>query len=230
MMMSFVIVYSYCSSTWTLSLRRIATQLSLWHLQLIINNAVLVASLITSIAAIITMIFTLTKGFPSSPKQQDKPKPQIIVTGLYTPSKRRNKLLAPKLRNVLAIFLSIIIIAAIIVTAVNISQSLPPSLPTQGSLLHIFRGHGGFIKSIAWSPDSTRIVSAGFDNTIQVWDVLDEEHTVVYSDPSDARVVAWSPNGKFIALGGLDTKVYVWDANTGNNVYIYHGHSKQSRL
>ena len=31
-MMSFVIAYSYCSSTWILSLRRIATQLSLWHL------------------------------------------------------------------------------------------------------------------------------------------------------------------------------------------------------
>ena len=32
------------------------------------------------------------------------------------------------------------------------------------------RGHSGWVRSVAYSPDGKHIVSGSFDNTVKVWD------------------------------------------------------------
>src|SRR5260370_14114064 len=87
-------------------------------------------------------------------------------------------------------------------------------------------GHAVEVTDIFWSPDSTNIVSAGRDGTIQVWKATSGNNFLTYagSDP-----VGWSPDDKRIVSGAvfLDHTVQVRDATTGYNTYIYHAYSAQ---
>lgn len=89
-----------------------------------------------------------------------------------------------------------------------------------------YRGHGGPVSSVAWSPDGKRIASASSDGTVQVWDAYTGANTLVYRGHTGGVLsVAWSPNGREIASGGLDGMVQVWNAATGQTITVYRDHS-----
>ncbi|TMC20233.1 MAG: hypothetical protein E6J34_13155, partial [Chloroflexi bacterium] len=46
---------------------------------------------------------------------------------------------------------------------------------TNGQLLYTYTGHSQGVYAVAWSPDGTRIASAGYDETVQVWSVYSEQ-------------------------------------------------------
>ncbi len=71
------------------------------------------------------------------------------------------------------------------------------------------------VNAITWSPDSTRIASAGSDSTIQVWDAMSGEIVCCCRDAVDRWIlnVAWSPDGRWIAGGGDD--VHIWESANG---------------
>jgi WD40 repeat protein len=112
--------------------------------------------------------------------------------------------------------------------------------PAPGTMLFTYHGHSSPVAAVAWSPDSTRIASAG-DN-VQVWDATTGRHVYIYrghSAPANnqstlntselvvVNAVAWSPDGKYIASGGglympgPDYSVHVWEAATDKTVNIY---------
>src|SRR6266571_829012 len=56
-----------------------------------------------------------------------------------------------------------------------IPSAVPPTpAPLAGTPLFVYRGHRAPVFSVAWSPDSTRLVSAGYDETVQVWNAAHE--------------------------------------------------------
>lgn len=79
------------------------------------------------------------------------------------------------------------------------------------------------VQALAWSPDGTRIVSLGIEETIQIWDAATANPRYVYDTTSGAtlapfngsyatdgaRAVAWSPDGQRVAIGG-DRFAEVW--------------------
>jgi serine/threonine protein kinase len=68
-------------------------------------------------------------------------------------------------------------------------------------------------KTVAWSPDGTRIASGGRDKTVQVWDAVTGHAMFTYHDHSSwVYTVAWSPDGTRIASAGNDGTVQVWQA------------------
>jgi len=88
-----------------------------------------------------------------------------------------------------------------------------------GNLKHTMTGHGGLIKSIMFSSDGKKIVSASYDMTVRVWDAVEGKqihklagHTdIVYS-------AAISAKGEWIVSGGKDRVLRVWNAETGDSL------------
>ncbi|OAQ24744.1 WD40 repeat-like protein [Linnemannia elongata AG-77] len=86
-------------------------------------------------------------------------------------------------------------------------------------------GHDDYINSLAFSPDSRRLVSGSDDKAIRVWDCSNGEllatmdgHTLtVYS-------VVFSPCGKKVASTSEDKTVRLWDSVTGEPLFVLEGH------
>ncbi|KAJ6627752.1 WD40-repeat-containing domain protein, partial [Mycena sp. CBHHK59/15] len=91
-----------------------------------------------------------------------------------------------------------------------------------------FEGHSSWVRSVAFSPDGTRIVSGSVDHTMRMWDAQ-TGHMV--SGPFEGHTdsvcsVAFSPDGTSIVSGSDDHTVRVWDAQIGYTVAgPFEGHS-----
>lgn len=79
-----------------------------------------------------------------------------------------------------------------------------------GQLVATFLGHHAVVRGLAWSHDSTKLVAAGEDGRVSIWNVTYGrgiwEHRV-HRKP--ALAVAWSPNGRYIISGGKDKSIKV---------------------
>ena len=80
--------------------------------------------------------------------------------------------------------------------------------------------------TVSWSPDGTKIASAGNGEIIEVWDpVTGNSLFNLVSGSSTVFSVAWSPDGTKIASGQKDGTVKIWDATNGNSISNLTGHS-----
>ena len=83
--------------------------------------------------------------------------------------------------------------------------------------------------SIIWtavfSPDGNSLVTTHGDGGIRVWDVIERQRTVGFSEHDGAvRSVAWSPDGKRLASAGEDRVVMIWNAETRRREMLLPGH------
>jgi eukaryotic-like serine/threonine-protein kinase len=111
------------------------------------------------------------------------------------------------------------------------SSLLQPAryLPPLGTVYGIHHSHADSVRAIAWSPDGTRVASAGNTSTIQVWDARggnsDRDILTYTNHTNNIRSVAWSPDGTRIVSAGEDRTVQVWNAADGQYMLAYRGHS-----
>ena len=68
------------------------------------------------------------------------------------------------------------------------------------------------VRSVAFSPDGSRIASGSDDETVRVWNAASGECVETLEGHSDdVRSVAFSLDGSRIASGSDDTTVRVWN-------------------
>jgi hypothetical protein len=76
----------------------------------------------------------------------------------------------------------------------------------------VLAGHDGTVFSVDVSPDASRIVSGGQDQSVKLWDVRSgqELRAIRFGEP--VRSVAFSPDGRQIAASGTNGTVRIFEA------------------
>jgi hypothetical protein len=110
------------------------------------------------------------------------------------------------------------------------NQSLPSSV--QDSLFsavqnskekNIFRGHQGYVCSVAISTSKQTIVSGGYDGTVRLWDSKGKQVGTFKGHQGSVFLVIISTCKQTIVSGGYDGTVRLWDSK-GKQVGTFKGH------
>jgi WD40 repeat protein len=89
-----------------------------------------------------------------------------------------------------------------------------------------FFGHRNGVNSVVFSPDGQHLASAGYDQTVKVWDVHAGVETLTLKGHNDqVSCVAFSPDGLHLATASHDKTVRVWDSQTGQETMSLQGHT-----
>jgi eukaryotic-like serine/threonine-protein kinase len=76
--------------------------------------------------------------------------------------------------------------------------------------------HSAGIWEVRWSPDGTRLISAGGDHSAAIWNAESEEELCRLKGHSlPVHNVAFSPDGQIVVTTSEDKTVRFWDAATG---------------
>jgi WD40 repeat protein len=99
---------------------------------------------------------------------------------------------------------------------------------TSGALVALLKGHSTFVASLAFSPDSKRLVSGGFDFAAIIWDV--ETRALVHrlvGHKADIDTVGFTPDGVRVLTGSADTSLKLWGVKDGKEIATLSGHKGQ---
>jgi WD40 repeat protein len=88
----------------------------------------------------------------------------------------------------------------------------------------------GVVRSIAFAPDGSRVVTGGQDGTIRLWDTAGAKHlALVGVHPRPVLTVAVSPDGRHALTGGEDQIVRLWDLDGKKELTSFSGHTGSIR-
>lgn len=83
---------------------------------------------------------------------------------------------------------------------------------------HVLSGHNGAVSYLAWSPDSSRLLTC-CECTVRMWDVASGTLVHTITAHMDAvQACAWMPDGQRWVSGGVDRMLLLVDAATGREV------------
>ena len=88
-------------------------------------------------------------------------------------------------------------------------------------------GHEGDVLACAYTPDSSCLLSAGWDGKLQLWDAAQGafvDQIPVSDKPLSACTV--SPDGKFWLVGTMDGLLARWDAHVRHQLSIFLAHTR----
>ena len=94
-------------------------------------------------------------------------------------------------------------------------------------LIRTLPGHQNTISQIKYSPDGKLIASAGWDNSIKLWDAENGKLMATLTGHTDGvNSIAFSPDGQTLVSGSEDKTIKIWDlANQPKLIKTLTGHT-----
>src|SRR5204862_728992 len=91
--------------------------------------------------------------------------------------------------------------------------------------------HTDRIPALAWSPDGSLLISAGWDTSARVWRPPQPDPVVLLNSHADqVHTLSYSPDGKFLACADSDFDIYLWSDVVGAKVgSVLRGHADEIR-
>ena len=89
----------------------------------------------------------------------------------------------------------------------------------------VFAGHHGPLASAAYSPNGTKVVTAGADGTAKIWDARTGAALRSLTDHGPFYAAAFSPDGSRVVTAGSDGKARIWVTATGAELLIIAAHA-----
>lgn len=84
------------------------------------------------------------------------------------------------------------------------------------------------VKTLAFSPDSTRFLTTTSAGIVAAWDILSGEQIVDFrADSGNFYCSCWSPGSTKIAAGGSSNKIQIGDTRTQEWLLTLEGHSQE---
>ena len=92
---------------------------------------------------------------------------------------------------------------------------------SDGETLYVYEEPSSNVQALAWSPDSTRIVSGYYNEKAYVWKAMTGETLLIYQDHTHEIVsLSWSADAQYIAsASNFGRVVSVWDASSGRHIF-----------
>ena len=88
-------------------------------------------------------------------------------------------------------------------------------------------GHTDRVRSVAYSPDGKRLVTASYDGTARIWDASSGRQLLVLQGHGGPVLsAAFSPDGRRIATGSFDKTARIWEASTGRQLFVLRHDSR----
>jgi WD40 repeat protein len=95
-----------------------------------------------------------------------------------------------------------------------------------GRMEALLQGHDQVVWSLAFSPDSTRLVSGAFDRTAIVWDLATRRQLVrLTGHKGYVHAAAFTSDGERVVTVGADRTVRLWSARDGKPIAEGTGHT-----
>ena len=99
---------------------------------------------------------------------------------------------------------------------------------TTSKILFTLKGNISLL-ALEFSPDGTRLASAGMNNDeivpLQLWNIDSKESILLDKHTGWVNALAFSSDGKILASGGSDNTVQLWNIATGEPITTFIGHT-----
>jgi len=106
-----------------------------------------------------------------------------------------------------------------LIAAGNLNDGMVGVWTTAGAEIKKWKAHTSNVTSLAISSDGKRLVTAGDDLLVKVWDLVSGAPQLTLKGHEEAPLaVGFSDDGSLIISGGIDKSIRFWDAVTGDPV------------
>src|SRR6266849_4207080 len=94
------------------------------------------------------------------------------------------------------------------------------------SLLRIYAGHTGRVRSVAFAPDGSRVLTGSDDSTARLWETTSSKLLVTLAGhTSRVRSVAFAPDGSRVLTGSDDSTARLWETTSSKLLVTLVGHT-----